>query len=719
MIILGGTFLFYKSQKTRKKKVKELQRNKIPTFQYQKQSLLKKLYFSMDRLSSRFSLAALWASDIRSQQLKKVSSASTSLSEAEKLANRHLNIALSSLAIATTGVLFYPPLSLVSVPGIIYIYIPIFKESFRVIFKERKVKTVIIDATTTFGLLISGQLFACALTCSFLMMSRKLLVKVEDHSLNNVINLFGKQPRFVWLLSDGIEIQIPFDTLQVGDLIVVNAGEIIPVDGTISQGVASIDQHMLTGEAQPVEKEVGDQVLASTIILSGQIHLKVERAGSDTVAAQITEILNRTTDFKKHIRWQWIEWLDKMAPLPLLSSAISLPILGPIGALNVLYSVNFGSSMRTIAPLTLLNFLNLTSQNSILIKDGRALESLKKVNTIVFDKTGTLTEKVPTLLQVHTLNNYPEQELLTYAAAAEYKQTHPIALAILKEARQRDLTLPKIKEAEYEISYGLRVKIGDKLIRVGSTRFMEMEKITIPLPVRQIQKYSYELGHSVICVAINEQIEGVIELAPTIRPEAKTIINCLRERGISMYIISGDHEKPTQKLAQELGIEHYFAETLPENKATLVRKLQEEGKFVCFIGDGINDSIALKEANLSISLSSATQIAMDTAQIVLMDGSLKQLDKLFDIVQDFDNNTKTSFIMTSIPTILSISGVVLLHASIFTTIFLYYGGLFIGVGNSMLPLINQQKELTVATKAAPTDTTKTHKQQTKHERVHK
>jgi Cu2+-exporting ATPase len=678
-------WIYYAEKMNKKKGVARLAKRQSPVSSFME---------SQNRAIKRVQeeTASLFAPSLRSQQLQEVSSAGASISESEKKATMDLNIAWSSLAIATTGALFYPPLSLACVPGLVYVYIPRFKEAIHAIFKEREVKSVVTSAIITSGLLLSGQYLACALTCTFQMISSRLLVKAEDHSLNNIISLFGKQPRFVWLVSDGVEVRIPFDDLQTGDVIVVHAGEMIPVDGTISDGVASIDQRMLTGEAQPVEKCVGDQVLASTIVLSGQIHIKVERAGKDTVAAQITDILNCTTDFKKHIQWQWMEWLDQTALLTLLSSAISLPILGPVGALSVLYAVNFGYSMRIIAPLTLLNFLNLTSQNSILIKDGRALESLKQVDTIVFDKTGTLTCEVPTLSQLHTLNGYSEEELLTYAAAAEYKQTHPIALAILKEARRRDLTLPEIEEAKYEIGYGLKVRIADKVIRVGSTRFITMEKIAIPTQIRQIQERSHELGHSLVCVAINEQIGGAIELVPTIRPEAKHIVNSLRERGMSLYIISGDHAKPTQKLAEELGIEHYFAETLPENKASLIAKLQEEGQSVCFVGDGINDSIALKQANLSISLSGATSVAMDTAQIVLMDGSLKQLDKLFDIAGDFDKNMQTSFTMTTIPTILSISGVFLFNISIITTVFLYYGGLLIGVANSLRPLINQQKE---------------------------
>ena len=198
--------------------------------------------------------ASLLAPSLRHEQLQEVSSADTSISEADQVANRNLKLALSSLAITTTGALIYSPLSLASVPLLLYLHIPDFKESSHVLFKERKITSVIVDTVLTSGLLISGQYLACALTSSFFMLSKKLLVKVEDHSLNSLVNLFGKQPRFVWLLSDGVDVQIPFDDLQVSDTIVVHAGEMIPADGTITDGMASIDQRMLTGEAQPAEK---------------------------------------------------------------------------------------------------------------------------------------------------------------------------------------------------------------------------------------------------------------------------------------------------------------------------------------------------------------------------------------------------------------------------------------------------------------------------------
>ncbi len=477
-----------------------------------------------------------------------------------------------------------------------------------------------------------------------------------------------------------------------GDLVAVHTGETIPVDGVVVNGHASIDQRVLTGESQPAEKGPGDFVFALTIVLSGDISIETSKTGRDTVAAQIGDILNHTADYRRSLQWQWLQFVDKMALPTLASGILTLPLVGPAGALGIMFAVSFPYCMRVIAPITLLNFLNLASQNGILIKDGRSLELLNQVDTVVFDKTGTLTQEQPHVGKIYALAHYSEELILSYAAAAEAKQTHPIAKAIRQEAMDRGLKSPEAEEATYKMGYGLHVKIGTHAVRVGSTRFMALEGLAIPTQIEVIQNDSHEQGCSLICVAIDDQVAGAIELHPTIRQEAKQIIRSLQQRQMPIYIISGDHEQPTRKLAASLGIDHYFAETLPENKAALIEQLQAEGKSVCFVGDGINDSIALKKANVSISLRGASSVATDTAQVVLMDESLKQLDKLFDLSKTFDTTMKNGLRVMVVPNIFGIGGVLFLHFGFLPAALFYYLGMVMGLGNSMLPVINDQKE---------------------------
>ncbi|OAD18912.1 heavy metal translocating P-type ATPase [Candidatus Thiomargarita nelsonii] len=477
----------------------------------------------------------------------------------------------------------------------------------------------------------------------------------------------------------------------MGDIIVVNAGETIPVDGVISEGIASIDQHILTGESQPSEKGEGEQVFASTVLLSGKIHIKVEKAGKDTVAAQIGEILISTIDFKTSIQSRGQKIADNSVLPTMVTSVLALPVAGLTGTAAVLLSC-IGDNVRIISPLSVLNFLRIASEQSILIKDGRALELLNHVDTVVFDKTGTLTQEQPHVGKIYTLQDYQENDLLKYAAAAEYKQKHPVAKAIIQAAHERELSLPDIEEAKYEVGYGIKVTISNQLILVGSVRFMEMEEIAIPEEIINIMSDCHDSGYSLVMVTIDNQLAGAIELHATIRPEAKSIIKGLRQRNMSLYIISGDHEKPTQRLAEELGIDNYFADTLPENKANLIQQLIDAGKVVCFVGDGINDSIALKKAHVSISLKGASTVATDTAQIVLMDASLKHLCQVFDLADDLDKNLNTGLITTIVPGLVSIGGVFLIHLGIIGSIVVFNTGLLVGVINSMWPLIEHHNK---------------------------
>ncbi|ETR69150.1 MAG: hypothetical protein OMM_04124 [Candidatus Magnetoglobus multicellularis str. Araruama] len=281
--------------------------------------------------------------------------------------------------------------------------------------------------------------------------------------------------------------------------------------------------------------------------------------------------------------------------------------------------------------------MKIASENSVLIKDGRSLDLLPHVDTIVFDKTGTLTKEQPAVGTIRCCGNYGENEVLLYAAAAESKQTHPVAMAIINEAEARGLNIPVFDDSDYRAGYGIKVRIGGETVYVGSHRFMEASEISIPQEISDMQEKCHVKGHSLVITAIREKVAGAIELIPALRSETAEVIRTLQNlpQIKDMYIISGDHETPTRFLAQQLGIEHYFAGILPEDKAEIVKKLREEGKFVCYVGDGINDALAMKNSNLSVSLRGASNIATDTARIVLMDQGLRHLPFVFGLAHDF------------------------------------------------------------------------------------
>lgn len=623
----------------------------------------------------------------RRQQFQVMASTPNAIepSAAEQRINHRLGLASVALGLASVGTLVSPPLSLISTIPALYLSGPIWRNAYHALFKERQIRVSVLDVTFITIAVYTANYFALALGCFLYYLSRKLLIKTEDRSRASLINVFGHQPRFVWVQIDGVEVEIPLKDVRTNDIVVVHAGETVPVDGTIAAGVASIDQHLLTGESRPAEKEVGDQVFASTVALSGTIHVQAERSGDETVVAQIGAILRHTADFKTSIQSRGEAMADKATPPFLALGALALPWLGPVGAGSVL-GASFGYHLRILAPIGMLNFLTLASRHGILVKDGRSLELLQQVDTVVFDKTGTLTLEQPQVGAIYACNGCAENEILQYAAAAECKQTHPIARAILQEAATRQVLAPPGGETHYDVGYGIKVSADRQVIRVGSARYMAMEGIAIPNPVAALQDESDAQGLSLVYVAIDEHLGGVIALQATVRPEAKRVVEALHQRNLSVVIISGDGEQSTRNLAYELGVKRYYAETLPEEKARLIAQLQHEGRTVCFVGDGINDAIALKQANTSISLRGASTAATDTAQIILMDQSLNQLCTALDIAKDFDANMRLSFAMTIIPGLIGLYGAFLLHFGLVAPIVLNNIGLAIGLGNAMLPV---------------------------------
>jgi len=626
--------------------------------------------------------------DERQQQLNTNTDLSGVMQKRQQETNRNLLISAGAITATLLGGPLFTALSTIAV---LYLLRDVFHFIWRDFKAGRILSTFLVVVIQMIGMIVVGKTILVAISALLNGFFIKLIKKTEDHSKKQLANVFGGCPQQVWLEKDGVEIQVDFTSIQVGDIVIVNAGEIIPIDGQIQDGLATIDQHILTGESQPMEKASGDKVFAATLLLSGHIRIRVETAGEETVAAQIGQILNNTQNYKDKLITRGQRIADAFIPIKLGIGAVTWPLLGPTAAIATLWA-SPGFNMISLGPLSVLSYLQILSRHGILIKDGRVLESLRQVDTVVFDKTGTLTLEQPTVDQIHSLSDWDENTLLSYAAAAEYRQPHPIAKAIVNKATSKNLELPDLDEANYEVGYGIKVTIDDQQIRVGSSRFMTREGIELPEAAQNIQAQAEAEGFSLIYVGINQQLGGILEIHPSIRPEAVAIIQYLKKRGMKLYIISGDHEHPTRQMAETLGIEHYFAEVLPENKAQLVKQLCTQGQFVCFIGDGINDSIALKSAQVSISLKGASTVATDTAQIILMDGTLNHIEQLFQLADEFENTMHTNFLTTIVPSVICIGGVYFLHFGIAMGMAIYYIGSVAGFSNTLMPLVKHQDE---------------------------
>ena len=628
----------------------------------------------------------LYFSDLRYQHRETIADGAIEISEIEKSSGLRVKISFVNLGLTIFAITVYPPVLLAAAPLYLYTISAVYRDALRSLIKEHRITPTFLSAIASSALLIGGMFFTASVELCISSIIRHLVIKSEDHSKRNLFSLFGKQSKTVWIVQDEVEIEIPLEEVQAEDIVVVGAGQIIPVDGVIVAGMASIDQHMLTGESQPVEKIKGDKVLTSTVVYSGKIRILVEKTGEETVAAQIGHILNQTQDFREIIKSRADAQSSKMMTPILILSALAYPI-GGANSVAALLMNKPAYNMRYFGPISMLNYLNVAALQNILVKDGRSLELLRDIDMIVFDKTGTLTLETPKVQNIYVYNDLSADELLRLTAAAEARQSHPIARAILSAAKAKQLDLPSIEDIHVEIGYGIKANFSTGVVRVGSERFMTMEGILIPDEIHQLQLSCHQKGYSLIMVAIGRELAGAIELRPTIRPEALKVTQELQKRGLELVIISGDHEGPTKQLAQQLNIERYFSQVLPEDKANLVEQLQQEGHSVCFVGDGINDAIALKKAKVSISLCGATTVATDTAQIVLMDGKLTKLIDLFDIGQEYEQILKSNLVISTIPASLCIGGVFLFGWSALTAIIIGQSALFIGFLNCVRPLL--------------------------------
>jgi Cu2+-exporting ATPase len=626
----------------------------------------------------------------QSQLARLMTMAEEELSQEEEIAaNRRLVWSGVALGLSSLGKFLFPPLLLLSIPPLLRITVPLMQDAYEQWWRQHKVGTTVLDSVVIIGMLTTGAIWSAALMEVLFSCNQKIQAKTRSKMKTDLFNMMGEMPRVVWIKKDGVEVSVPIDEIEQKDTVLVHTGEIIPADGLITGGVALIDQHMLTGEAQPAEKGNGDTVYAGTIVLAGSIELQVEKAGAETVIGQVGEILHNTIDHHTALELRGQTIADRSVVPSLLLGALIGATLGPAQATAAL-GCSIGYQMKYTGPISVLSFLELATKAGALIKDGRALEQLILVDTVVFDKTGTLTEAQPHLAEIYPQPGFTKEQVLCLAASAEAKQSHPISQAIRAAAAQAQMTIPAPDSAAYEIGYGIRVTIQQAEVCIGSARFMQREAIALPANISYLQERCYAAGHTVVYLAVDRRLAGIIELHATIRPEAEQVIHTLKARGLSLYIISGDHELPTRRLAQELGIDHYFAEVLPEHKADLVTALQQEGRTVCFIGDGINDSIALKRADVSISLHGATTIALDTAQIILRDQSLSALMPLFDLADQFQNNMQVNLLASTVPGIINTIGVCLSMWGLSTALLFTWSGLSLGTLNAIAPVLTNR-----------------------------
>lgn len=611
-------------------------------------------------------------------------------SAAEADIDHHLKVAVSGSAIAIVGALTHTPLVLLSVPFSLYTCLPLVKVVYQGVREQKKLRGPIIDLVALGASFATHYYVLTSVSCTLMCAAEKLVHRIQDQSHRDMAEMFKRQNPCVSTVVDNETREVPLAEVRVGDILIVVAGGTIPIDGVIILGSASIDQHMLTGESRPVEKMVGDTVLAATLVLAGKIEIRVEKTGEDTISQQIGVVLDEIADYRERQELRCDETADKLVWPTLGAGALTQLALGLRSAVTVV-ACNFTETLRIAYPLAAMSFLNLAAKQGILVKDARALEMLASVDTLLFDKTGTLTLPEPHVGELHPAQGVDEKKLLRYAASAEIHQTHPIARAIQAEARARGIKLIAAQEISYDLGHGLRVILDEptaSLVRVGSARLMAREGIAIPETFQALETQCHAQDHSLVYVAIGAALAGAIELHPTLRPDVEELMQKLKMRGVSLYLISGDHPRPTERLAEKLQFDGFRAEVLPAEKAQFIEQLQREGRKVCYVGDGINDAIALKRADVSISLRGATTVATDIAQIILMDQNLGHIEQLLELAGQLDANHKRSLAAMALPSVANLVGALFFKFGIGSSILLFNSSLFAGVLNGLSPVLH-------------------------------
>ena len=513
--------------------------------------------------------------------------------------------------------------------------------------------------------------------------------------------------RFAWVKygDDQPPQQIPSDRVQVGDLVIVHPGEQIPVDGTVTQGEAIVDQQGLTGEAMPVVRQLGDAVLASTLVRSGQLELRAERVGHQTRAAISIELMQKAPVHDTRMANYAEKVADRLIwPSLLLATVVLMATRDPARAAAIL-TLDFVTGIRVSMPTAFLGALNHTTRHGILVRSGRTLEQLAEVDTIVFDKTGTLTEGKITISTVQPLaEDISEDQLLQLAAAAEQRLTHPVAEAIVRCAEERGLPIPARGQWAYEVGFGVQAEINGQDVWVGSERFLAQAGLAEnALPFNQEfsrrnfdserEAIAESTMESTIYVVCDRQLKGILTYTDPLRKESVRLVQTLQELyNVDIYLLTGDNADRATQVAEELGISvaHVFAQAFPDEKARIVRDLHRAGRTVAFVGDGLNDSVALAYADVSISFAHGSDIARETADVVLMNNDLMDLLEAISIARQTRNliDQNTALVVAPNLVALGLATTTGLNPLVATAV---HNGSAIAAGfNSLRPLVEHQ-----------------------------
>jgi Cu2+-exporting ATPase len=560
----------------------------------------------------------------------------------EKKANNEIDyverLGLPALGLVLSlGAMVGLPIPSFVIAGVVFMgAVPVFKRAWEAIQQDRQLTIDFLDGLAIGLHTLQGHYFAPSFMLNLVEggeVIRDLTARGSERASLDLLDCLGK---YAIVERDGQEVQIPIAEVQVGDLVIVYPGDQIPVDGIIQRGTGLLDQCKLTGESVPVTRREGEEVLASTLLVDGHLCILTERTGNNTRAGVIVNLMQSAPVHDTRVE-NYAAMVANQAVVPTLLIGTGVGLFsGDLNRAIALLTLDFGTGIRVSVPTTILSALTYAARNGVFIRSGRAIEILSRIDTVVFDKTGTLTIGHAGVNDIKIMDHqFTYLEVLCLAASAEQGLTHPVAQAIVHHAQQQGVTLKECEEWEYKVGLGAVAKIDGMQIIVGSPRFMGQENIDLD-EFDQRYPEAKAGSNSLVYVAGDGKLLGVIMYSDPPRQESKEVIKDLKALGINAYMLSGDVTRVARAVAGELGMnpDNIYAEAFPERKVEVVKSLHDSGKTVAFCGDGINDSAALAYADVSISFAGATDIARETADVVLMEDDLRGLTHAIRVARD-------------------------------------------------------------------------------------
>ena len=543
-------------------------------------------------------------------------------------------LALSSLGLLTTWLKI--PLAPMLLPLCLAgSAVPMIGRAYKAFAREGRLTVDALDTSAAALLTAQGQFRMAMFMIWLVNIGDYIRDATVDRARATMESVLAYQSSTAWVVRGKRKIKTPVDHLAVNDTVVVYPGDRIPVDGEVLSGMAVVDQRTLTGESMPVEKVEGSRVFASTVVHDGTLYIRTTQVGGETEAAKIVRLVEQAPAHETAMQNYAEHWANDLVPYSFMGAGVRGLLGGGVaGAASVLV-IDYGTGIRVAAPTAVLATMIKAARHGVLFKGGRSLEALAAVDAVVFDKTGTLSMGVPRVVAVHTYGRMGSHEVLAVAAAAEDRLNHPVAQAIVRAAVEARVRIPAHESARYSVGLGTASCINGSEVHVGCRRYMTLLGIKLPTNATLDYEAFGKRTVSAVCVAIDYQVAGIIGYADTMRPEASEVIRALRGTGIKhISMLTGDQQAIARHAANLVGIEHYSAELLPEQKVTRVKGLQREGYRVAVVGDGINDSPALAHADVGIAMTGGADMARDTAHVVLLNGDLRSIPLAIGFARD-------------------------------------------------------------------------------------